>query len=142
VIAKDSLALAVRNCEITAEQAANGDLASALGFEPGQALTDGLAADAREPEQYQATPANPSNGPQLGDAPEAKPAMSTANQISLGGAGPGKIAPRAQQRYAAAPYEGQLSIGSSPAQGSAREAARAASSRKPTVTISGAAESA
>lgn len=43
MIAQDSLALALRDGEISVEEAASGDLHKALGFEPGQALLD--AAD-------------------------------------------------------------------------------------------------
>ena len=77
MIAEDSIALALRDGEITEEEAASGDIAKALGFEPGPALQEAVAAMGEqteqppqgEQEQQQWRPRLEEAQPQLGDAP-------------------------------------------------------------------------
>jgi hypothetical protein len=55
IIAEDSIALALKDGEITQEEADSGDLAKALGFEPGPALREvmGTGEEQRSGEQEQ-----------------------------------------------------------------------------------------
>jgi hypothetical protein len=107
-IAEDSLALAVRDGEITQEEADSGEVAKALGFEPGPALIEAVAARAEQANeqqpgavQEQPKPNQPmwqsktqaDKAPQLGDAP-ASPAQSAVNgsQQAFGNSPTGMVA--------------------------------------------------
>jgi hypothetical protein len=107
MIAEDSLALAVRDGEITQEEAANGDLTKALGFEPGPALEQAVAAmgdqpsDQAAPEQQSQQWRQSEQSPvsQLANAPPAQ-TVTNSSQVSLGGA-TGVVAPNAAKHWAA-----------------------------------------
>jgi hypothetical protein len=116
MIAEDSLALALKNGEITQEEADIGDVAKALGFEPGPALREAIAAKAeqsgeqsQEPNQPMWQPKVETDLPQLGDGSPANPVNSS--QTSLGVGPTGFIARGAQQHWA---REGHLSNNGNP----------------------------
>jgi hypothetical protein len=76
-IARDSVALAIHNGELTEAEAATGGLAKALGFEPGPLLQEAVAAGAAHgPKDTAATADTPidtaanGNGYQVSAAPE------------------------------------------------------------------------
>lgn len=108
MIAQDSLDLALREGEITPEEAASGDLAKALGFEPREALQEAIAAKAeqasapqqtqqeRPPQQWK--PLEQAAAPQIGTAPAATD-MTNGSQIGLGGV-TGYVAPGARAAWA------------------------------------------
>ena len=116
MIAEDSLALALQKGDITPEEAANGDMAKALGFEPGPALQEAVAARAekssnQQPEsgQEQAQPPQPNQPmwqprgqlavPQLGEAPAPQPFIN-GSQVSLCGGPTGFVAMGARAKIA------------------------------------------
>ena len=106
MIAQDSLALAVKEGEITQDEAANGDLAKALGFEPGEALVEAAAATAQQPSQQQAHPqqfhwSSPDAAPKIDAVPTSSDTYSNGSQVSFGGGPAGMIAPKAAQIWAA-----------------------------------------
>jgi hypothetical protein len=107
MIAEDSLALAVKNGEITQEEADSGEVAKALGFEPGPALAEAVAArgaqtgeqqsneaqDPPQPNQPAWQPQVKAKAPQLGDRPSS-PAQIAVNgsQLSFGNSPTGVVA--------------------------------------------------
>ena len=105
MIAEDSLALALQEGDMTPEEAANGDLAKALGFEPGEALQAAVTpTDQPVNEQPQSQPGQwqwrqSEATPQIGEAPPARNASNTS-QVSLGGGATGMVAPKAAQLWA------------------------------------------
>jgi hypothetical protein len=109
-IAEDSVALAVRNGELSPEEAGAADTASLLGLAGSEEVSG-------EP-QVAANEAQAAGFSQSGNGP----------QVSLIGDGPGMIAPKAQRAWAETPYVGMVSkpapAGLSPA--AAREAAKQA----------------
>jgi hypothetical protein len=105
-IAQDSLALAVRDGEITQEEAANGELAKALGFQPGEALVQVVADGKHVPEpQPEAAPqqfqfSDKATAPKIEQAP---PPSDYGSQQSVGGSAipvTGMVAPKAAQLWA------------------------------------------
>lgn len=97
IIAQDSIALALRDGEITEEEAASGDIAKALGFEPGPALQEAVTAMGEQqtgqqpqaqqegqPNQAQWRPKAQSALPQVGDVPAPQNVVN-GSQVSLGG---------------------------------------------------------
>ncbi len=112
-IAKDSIALAIHNGEMTEADLANGGLAMALGFDPGPVLQEAYAAI----EPARTGPLQESSAPaSIGDS-----------QVSAV-AGPGYVAPRAQREWAGVARTGfaavpSVSHGLTP--NAAREAERA-----------------
>jgi hypothetical protein len=123
-IAQDSLALAVRDGDITAEEAANGDLAKALGFQPGETLVEAVANGQHVPEpQPEAAPqqfqfCDKAATPKID---QDAPLKNYSSQQSIAGNAipvTGMVAPRAAQLWArdaaareavAAQAEGQTS---------------------------------
>jgi hypothetical protein len=105
MIAQDSLSLAVRDGEITAKEAASGDLAKALGFEPGEALVAAVTANAQEADTQAQSQAQqwhwskPDEAPQIGAAPLTE-SFTNGSQVSLGGGAAGFVARGAQQARA------------------------------------------
>jgi hypothetical protein len=114
IIAEDGLALALREGDITAEEAASGDIAKALGFEPGPALEEAVAAIANgageqpneaqaneqpQPNQPEWQPKVEAAVPQLGAAPTPKP-LGNASQVSLGSGPTGFVAMGARAKIA------------------------------------------
>lgn len=88
-IAEDSLALAVREGELTQEEADSGDLAKALGFEPGPALQEAVNPDQPTGEQASVPQQQPAQAwqqqsQQGGNAPGAL-SLTNSSQVSLGG---------------------------------------------------------
>lgn len=110
-IAADSIALAVRNGEMTAEEAQSGNVDKALGFETAPEFQQSLIA---------------ANDVDQANAPEVRTVNS---QVSLARAATGMRAPGASLHWSDAPYMGPQSATPAP-QGltpdAAREAAKAA----------------
>jgi hypothetical protein len=100
-IAADSIALAIQNGEITAEQAASGDLAGALGFEPGAVL---VAAALPQPAPLPAPAADT-----VGLTDARAQAHDTSSQVSPV-AGCGYVTPKGRAAEAAASYTGFVSV--------------------------------
>jgi hypothetical protein len=114
MIAEDSLALAVKNGEITQEEADSGDLGKALGFEPGPALVEAMAARAEQSNEQQQEAAKPNQpeyplgqqadkqtkAPQLGDAPAQQPSFVNGSQVGAASAPTGMVAPGAARNWA------------------------------------------
>ena len=107
-IAKDSLALAVRDGEITAEEASSGALSKALGFEPGALLLEAVATndpapDSDQPpttEQPQSQPAIRPTTPQIGAGqPSSGPDSVNTSQVSYSASPTGMRGPKAQLRW-------------------------------------------
>ena len=123
MIAEDLLALAVKDGDITQEEADNGDIAKALGFEPGPALAEAVAArgeqsaeqsqEAQEPNQPEYKPNVKEDVPQLGEAP-AKANVVNSSQTSFGVGPTGFVARGAQQHWA---REGHQSNNGNPVSG-------------------------
>jgi hypothetical protein len=116
-IAADSVALAVHSGELTPEEAANGGLAQALGFEP-----------TAEFQQAAGLANAPNTAQQSGDVPADAIGL-TGEGGSRTNTGPGIVAPKAAQAWADTAYVGPLSITAAPnglSPHNAREAARAA----------------
>ena len=97
MIAEDSIALALKDGEITQEEADSGDLSKALGFEPGPALQEAMAnsAQADQPGQQSEQPATP----QIGDAPG--PSFVNGSQVGASIAPTGMVAAGAARNWAA-----------------------------------------
>jgi hypothetical protein len=136
-IAKDSLALAVQDGEITPEEAANGALEKALGFEPGPLLVAAVEASSEptneQPQQpnQQWTREQP-DAPQLGDAPANAPSAVNGTQVSFSSTPSGTITPAAQQRREREGWQGAVEQARPNYGGNLaaiREAARADASR-------------
>jgi hypothetical protein len=115
MIAEDSLALAVRNGEITQEEADSGDIAKALGFEPGPALVEAIAtrgeqSNERKPEGEQQAPkpnqpeyplGQKADVPQLGDKPPpSAPSFVNGSQVGAASAPTGMVAAGAAANWA------------------------------------------
>lgn len=106
-IAKDSIALAIHNGEMTEADVATGGLAQALGFEPGSILQSAYTENT--------TPAIPTAQPgadvKLADMP-AHEQRSTDSQVSVGGGqGAGHVTPKTQAIWNATPVIGRVSTG-------------------------------
>jgi len=107
-IAADSIALALRDGEITEEEAASGDIEKALGFEPGPALQEAVAAmgeqqteqqpQAQQDQQQWRHPEQPA-APQLGDAPATVNATNSS-QVAPGFGATGFVARGSQLAWA------------------------------------------
>lgn len=106
MIAQDSLALALREGEITQEEAAGHNLKKALGFEPGPALQEAVTAMAQQSSDQQASQPQqaqqwrqPDQMPvtQVGKAPA--PSHLNGSQVSVSGP-TGYVAPRARAAWA------------------------------------------
>lgn len=108
MIAQDSIALALRDGKITEEEAASGDIAKALGFEPGPALQEAVAAmgeqqteqqpQAQQEQQQWRQPERPA-APQLGDAP-ATVNVTNSSQVAPGFGATGFVARGSQLAWA------------------------------------------
>lgn len=107
MIAEDSIALALRDGEITEEEAASGDIAKALGFEPGPALQEAVAAMGEQqteqqpqaPQEQQWRPRLEEAQPQLGDAP-AVMNVTNSSQVAPGFGATGFVARGSQLAWA------------------------------------------
>lgn len=85
MIAEDSLALAVREGEITQEEANSGDLAKALGFEPGPALQEAVSADQAAGEQGGAGQQQCAQQSWQQQSRQSDDALTNSSQVSLSG---------------------------------------------------------
>jgi len=107
-IAQDSIALAVREGELTPDEAANGDLGKALGFDPGDELKEALASPARSQPQPKATfafdtrptPQTLGGRPMVGRAPDGSAIVRTSSQISISQSVTGMVASEAARQLA------------------------------------------
>jgi len=113
-IAEDSLALAVKDGEITQEEADSGDIAKALGFEPGPALVEAIAtrgeqSNEQKPEGQQEAPkpnqpeyplGQKIDAPQLGDTPAQQPSFVNGSQVGSAMAPTGMVAAGAAANWA------------------------------------------
>jgi hypothetical protein len=117
MIAEDSIALALQDGEITQEEADSGDLAKALGFEPGPLLAEAVAGDAgqqqeAEGQQEQQAPApnqqlpgkwqqqqRPADAPQAGKQAPA-PSFVNGSQMGASSAPTGMVAAGAARNWA------------------------------------------
>lgn len=107
MIAEDSLALAVKAGEITQAEADAGDISKALGFEPGPALAEAVAAKGEQGNGEPPQPNQPkyelrghSDGPQLGDAPAPAPSYVNGSQVGSSIAPTGMVAAGAARNWA------------------------------------------
>lgn len=101
-IAADSLALAMREGEITQEEADSGDLSKALGFEPGALLQEAAGTIEQPPtiDQPQEQPAIRPTTPQIGAAqPNPRPNIVNSSQVSYSASPTGIRGPKAQLRW-------------------------------------------
>ncbi|MDE2442573.1 MAG: hypothetical protein KGP14_16275, partial [Betaproteobacteria bacterium] len=112
MIAQDSLALAVRDGEITPEEAASGDIGKALGFEPGPALQEAAASigqvsadqPGQQPEPVAWKQQGQPDSPQIGAEPQAQD-FTNNSQLALGNSPAGFVARGAQARWARNTFE-------------------------------------
>lgn len=146
MIAEDSVALAVANGEMTPEEAGEGAMAKALGLDPSPEFASLTRGEAPRSDEQAATAPAPNPAPTgeratfsfvgLTDAPAP---ASAASQSSIGGDGPGMVAPKAQRHWSDAPYTGPLSVGQGSPTGTsfaaAKEAARASIANRPGAII-------
>jgi hypothetical protein len=107
MIAEDSLALAVRDGEITQDEADSGDLSKALGFEPGPAMVEAIAARADQSEEGPPEPSQPAwqpkaqaDRPQLGEAASGRqPEFVNGSQVGAAIAPTGMVAAGAARNW-------------------------------------------
>jgi hypothetical protein len=103
MIAEDVLALAVKDGDITQDEANRGDLAKALGFEPGAALVEALGDHNEPSDQAQEQPAYSlkveADVPQLGEAPAINSPVN-GSQVGAASAPTGMIAAGAAKNWA------------------------------------------
>lgn len=102
MIAKDSLALAVHNGDLTQEEADSGDLSKVLGFEPGAALQEAYASADQQPQPQPSQRfgfGQQSAAPTLENASPA-PDYGNGSQVSASDSPTGTVAPNSARLWA------------------------------------------